>query len=489
VLQLLSEVPAGQHVLLLVLHAADSASFNRSLLGVMLARAERLLDSSPASLAAAGGLGHQAASLAALGSYCSYLCFVAGAVAEPAAASNSSSQAESHLLQQQPVLDIASFLQGMLAKCSSSSDGSSNMPGNEDRSSSWQLALSVPFACAVLRFAGFSPSAASSVSVAVALQQLQQLQSLPCMAPTHEDYGRLPACISSCLAGCQMLLQPDATAHQPVCEFAAPEQQQDSGNDTALRAAANEVLSKVVADGSALVDDVYWAVCSPGLQQLTGLLAEVTAAAARQQQQQQQQGRGSQSVDKAAKGRDFATAGAAGGSAAAAAGAADNFAVSRRAASVKQDAAMGPTPPAATAAAAEAVTAAAAADRSNSSSPSAAAGPPRHATPLLLAPRVPPPLEAPPVCIAAALAAVGDPVVQQLQQAFIAQYSTDDTPVSNTGSCYRCSACYVQKSPRHITWFAWLRLVELLQRNPQLLCWLTLSMPAGDCTPMLWAAG
>uniref|UniRef100_A0A383W3N2 Uncharacterized protein n=1 Tax=Tetradesmus obliquus TaxID=3088 RepID=A0A383W3N2_TETOB len=444
VLQLLSEVPAGQHVLLLVLHAADSSSFNRSLLGVLLARAERLLSSSPASLAAAGGLGQQAASLAALGSYCSYLCFVAGAVAEPphmlaaATAPNggcSNGQGEGCLLQQQPVVDLAEFLQKVLAKCSSSSSSSSsngctNGPdsSSEDRSCSWQLALSVPFACAVLRFASFAPAAACSGSVAAAQQQLQQLQSLPCMAPTHEDYGRLPACLSSCLAGCQLLQQQDSTAYAAACSCshsceaaAASAQQQQLVCGSGLTSSDLEALSRVVAEGSALVDDAYWTVCSPGLQQLTGLLAESSAATIRQQQQQQ--GRGSQPVDRAAK-EPSAAAGAA---------SADGFTVSRRAAaSLKQGAQTAAAAAASsrTSAAADIpTTAAAAVDGSTSSSPSAAAGAPRHTTPLLLAPRVPPPLETPPQCLAAALAAVGDPVVQQLQQAFIAQYSTDDTPV------------------------------------------------------------
>jgi hypothetical protein len=360
-----------------------------------------------------------------------------------AAAANGSSQAESCLLQQQPVVNIAEFLQRMLMKCSSS-DGVSSAPGNnEDRSSSWQLALSVPFACAVLRFASFNHSAACSASVAVALQQLQQLQSLPCMAPTHEDFGRLPACLSSCLAGCQLLLQQDANAYScsqghDAATATERQQQQVGWQNYGLAAAASEVLSRVVAEGSVLVDDAYWAVCSPGLQQLTGLLAESSAAATRQQQQQQQPGRGSQAVDRTAKEPNTAADTEAGNAAAAAA--VDGFAVSRRAAtSVRQDAqaagsassrvAAASGKPNAAAAEASVTTTAAAADGSNSSSPSAASGAPRHTTPLLLAPRVPPPLEAPPECLVAALAAVGDPVMQQLQQAFIAQYSTDDTPV------------------------------------------------------------
>jgi hypothetical protein len=450
VLQLLSDVPAGQHVLLLVLHAADSSSFNRSLLGVMLARAERLLSSSPASLAAAGGLGQQAASLAALGSYCSYLCFVAGAVAEPSPVPNGSH--ENVLLQQQPVIDMAAFLARAFARCSFVDQSCGDAAVNEDRSSSWQLALSVPFACAVLRFAGFNASAASSASVGLALQQLQMLQGLSCMSPTHEDYGRLPACLLSCLAGCQLLQDLDAgvhacTSHHLVVDAASMQQQHglQPACGSALSAAATEVLSRVVAEGSALVDDVYWIACSPGLQQLTGLLAESSAAVARQlQQQQQQQGRGGQSLDRAAResNNSAATSAAVGR----AAGAADRFAVSRQAASTKQDAhAIGSNGSASADAATEPsiaathqdTTKAAAADNSNSSSssPSGGAGAPRHTTPLLLAPRTPPVLDVPPECLVAALAAVGDPVVQQLQQAFIAQYSTDDNPVSRI-CCY-----------------------------------------------------
>jgi hypothetical protein len=450
VLQLLSEVPAGQHVLLLVLHAADSSSFNRSLLGVMLARAERLLSSSPASLAAAGGLGQQAASLAALGSYCSYLCFVAGAVAEPSAAGGAGhcSHAESVLLQQQPVLDIAAFLARAHAQCSNKA-APGDTAHNEDRSSSWQLALSVPFACAVLRFAGFNPSAASSASVGLALQQLQTLQGLPCMSPTHEDFGRLPACLSSCLAGCHLLQDMNAgvhayTSHQQQQEQEQEEQQQVACGSGSMSAEASNVLSKVVAEGSALVDDAYWIVCSPGLQQLTGLLTESSAAVTKQQQQQQ--GKGSQSIDRPARGMNSNAA-----DAQQTAAAADGFTVSRQAASTKQDAQATANTSSASAAAAHDPSAAAAdhnsakgtaADNSNSSNSSNSSSPsgpgaPRHTTPLLLAPRVPPALDAPPACLVAALAAVGDPVVQQLQQAFIAQYSTDDNPVSYA-CCYVC---------------------------------------------------
>jgi hypothetical protein len=48
----------------------------------------------------------------------------------------------------------------------------------------------------------------------------------------------------------------------------------------------------------------------------------------------------------------------------------------------------------------------------------------------MLAPRAPPALDQPPPCVSAALAAVSDPLRQQLQQAFLGQYSTDDNPVS-----------------------------------------------------------
>ncbi|KAF6264178.1 hypothetical protein COO60DRAFT_1457746 [Scenedesmus sp. NREL 46B-D3] len=222
----------------------------------------------------------------------------------------------------------------------------------------------------------FNPSVASHASVAAALQQLQLLQALPCMSPTHGDFGRLPACLSSCLAGCQLLQDAGSWSSQQHDAGTASQQQQQPACLGDLSPAASQLLCRVVADGSAFVDDAFWTVCSPGLQQLTGLLAESSAEATRQQQQ----GRGNQPADSRAA-RDPNS------SAASAAGAGEACAGSRRAATCKQ----GALPAAA-----------------NSSAPA---------------------LGAPPQCLAAALAAVGDPMAQQLQQAFIAQYSTDDNPV------------------------------------------------------------
>ncbi|KAF8060629.1 DNA primase large subunit [Scenedesmus sp. PABB004] len=337
VLALLAEVPAGQHVLLLVLHAADSASLNRALLSAVLSRAEALLGSCPDSLAAAGGLGAQAAALAALGSYASYLAFVAGAAQPPArgagAGSGGGGAPAAALLQQQPPLDVAALLQ----RASAAPAG-----GGDALAASWRVALAVPFAVAFLRYAHLGPAAAAS-------------GCLPAAA------GRGRARATAAAAG-----PPDA--------------------------AGLDWLAAALGQGSVLVDDAFWAVVCPGLAALPSLLPGAAPLATPQRRAPPQRS-GAQPGDGAAAGQPAAAG-----------------------VGIEQQ----PAPPGGGGCAA----APAAADGSP-----AGGGALRHATPLLLAPRAPPVLDAPPACVSAALGEVGDPLRAALQQALIGQYSTDDHPV------------------------------------------------------------
>jgi hypothetical protein len=442
-LQLLQLMPADQHVLVLLLHAADSASFNRVLLGVVCSRVEKLLSSSPASFTAASGLGQQASAVVALGTYCSYLAFAAGA-AEPTDAAAAGSSQPDALLQQQPMLDVAAMLQRLLAGTVSAGARSSGelqqQSGGSELDTAWRLALAVPFAVSCMRLAGLSPCAANSPCMQAALHTLRALRRLPALSPTTPGFGALPICVAcSVLSGQAGQVQPTAAAA-----------------GAGLSSKADE-LSRALASGSCLVDSSYWSICCPGLQQLISTLhaasaalsapassastagpapISLTASALRAQQQQQQ--RQLQQLDKVA-----GDAGVEGEAATAAAHRSDTSQAPDEHAGVdattvvrKAGAAMKsgqqthrPAVPAAPAGAG----AASKPQGSTNSSPSGPAAAARHTTPLLLAPRGPPEVPSPPAVMLEALAAVSDPVRQQLQQAFISQYSTDDNPVGLSG--------------------------------------------------------
>eukprot|EP00775_Hariotina_reticulata_P002815 gene2815-3107_t len=211
------ELPAGQHVLMLVLHTADSSSFNRSLLHVMLERALKLLNSCPASFTAAGGLGQHAAALAALASYCSYLAFAAGCSTEhqhnpqqqqqhhhhhldAMAAAPAANQPGPHspegpiILHQQPAVDVSSLLARAWEPGTTPSDKASSSDNSSHLDRSWYFALAVPFACRYLTFASFLPFAAESSSVKTLVAQLQQVQGAP------PELMQPPDCIQSALA-------------------------------------------------------------------------------------------------------------------------------------------------------------------------------------------------------------------------------------------------------------------------------------------------
>lgn len=436
-LQLLQLMPADQHVLVLLLHAADSASFNRVLLGVVCSRVEKLLSSSPASFTAASGLGQQASAVVALGTYCSYLAFAAGAAEPTDAAAAGSSQAES-LLQQQPMLDVAAMLQRLLAGTVSAGARSSGelqqQSGGSELDTAWRLALAVPFAVSCMRLAGLSLGAANSPCMQAALHTLHALRRLPALSPTTPGFGALPICVACSVLSCQAgQVQPAAAA---------------AGAGLSSRA---DELSRALASGSCLVDGSYWSICCPGLQQLISTLhaasaavgappssastaapVSLTASALRAQQQQQhcQQ----QQQDKAAGDAEVegqaATAAAHSSDTSQApqehAGVDATTVVRQAGAAVKSgQQTHRPAVPAAPAGAG----AGRKAQGSTNSSPSGAAAAARHTTPLLLAPRGPPEVPSPPAVMLEALAAVSDPVRQQLQQAFISQYSTDDNPV------------------------------------------------------------
>lgn len=423
-LQLMQQLPPGQHVLVLLLHAADSAAFNRALMGVMVSRVEKLLSSSPVSFTAASGLGQQAAALVALGCYCSYLCFASGAAepqeTSPAAAAGlgGCQEQEPHvppaLVQQQPCLDIASMLQRVFSGSIHSSDGSSSAmqqgsssSGSSDLNMAWRVALAVPYAVSVVRLAGFNTGAALSPSLQAASQALQVLRQLPALNPSIAGFGALPVCIGACIHACQ-LKQPQPAA----------------GNSAfwPIRG-GNEELSQALIRGSCLVDSSYWSICCPGLQQLVSLLSAATAAAAagpaalwpagpKKQQQQQQSHRGSVNPKHKASVPEPASTDAPlpGGSTTAATG--------TKSTAADLTAAKDPPP-----------AAGAKSQGSSSGSPGGGGGGARHTTPLLLAPRGVPVLASPPAVISEALASAADPVRVALQAAFISQYSTDDNPV------------------------------------------------------------
>lgn len=416
-LQLLQLMPAGQHVLLLLLHAADSSSFNRALLGVMCSRVEKLLCSSPASFTAASGLGQQASAIVALGSYCSYLAFAAGAAEADAAGAAAQGQVAS-LLQQQPLLDIATMLQRLLASAASCSiRGNTELqqgPGGSELDAAWRLALAVPFAVSCMRLAELNPAAANSPCMQAALQTLQALRRLPALGPTTSGFGALPVCVGCCIQSCHL-----SQAH-PTAAAAANSWQDE--------------LSLALGSGSCLVDSLYWSICCPGLQQLIAVLnaaavaastspsghVSLSASALRAQQQRQQD----RTPARTGLAQDVA---AAGSSDKAVHGESDTLQVGCVAGSSKNASAADvpkqtPQPNASAAAGAKS-------HSSTSSSPAGAAAA-RHTTPLLLAPRAPPEVPSLPIVMVEALAAVSDPVRQQLQQAFISQYSTDDNPVS-----------------------------------------------------------
>lgn len=420
-LQLLELMPLSQHVLVVLLHAADSSSFNRALLGVVSSRVEKLLSSSPGSFTAASGLGQQAAAIAALGSYCSYLAFAAGASEPegPAAVPSDSGV----LLQQQPLLDIAAMLQRLLAG-SIPGGGSSNTTelqqpaGCSELDTAWRLALALPFAVSCMRLAALNPSAAASPCMQAALSTLHTLRRLPALSPTTPGFGALPVCVGCCIQSCH--LSTGQAAALPV------------GPSDSLSSRLDE-LSRVVASGSCLVDSSYWSICCPGLQQLLAVLAaaavavspvgpstggpgSLSASVLRAQQQRQQDNAAARACEQQQATAD---------SQAPAAPGADTSAASRKAGAANTGEA---TPR--TAAAAAAAEGRAKSQSSTSSSPVAGAAAARHTTPLLLAPRGPPEVPSPPAVMLDALAAVSDPVRQQLQQAFISQYSTDDNPVS-----------------------------------------------------------
>lgn len=264
--QLLRGSPPEQHALLVLLHAADSASLNAALLAVLLARAEELLSSSPDSLASAGGLGQAARCAMAIANCAGYLACPAAPpqLAVKATGSSGSTQPmqllPAHagslasaspsserpiLLQSQPLLDVtrllAMFLHGDAAagvngsNCGSSSNtvlhgrsgggvaSASNSAGvgdSNDNSSArrgWTMALAVPFAIAFLRRALYVPHslAARSNCVQSAIDQLHELLAAPAMAPTHSSYCSLAACVSACVRSSGIDLQP--TCHIGTC--------------------------------------------------------------------------------------------------------------------------------------------------------------------------------------------------------------------------------------------------------------------------------
>jgi hypothetical protein len=425
-LRMLQALPASQHVLLLLLHAADSSSFNGVLLGVLCGRVEKLLGSSPGSFTAASGLGQQASAVVALGCYCSYLCFAAGAAAAAPEAPVGRSSGEGPLLQQQPLLDVATLLQRLLRGCITAGSPQQqqhqrNDPGDLD--TAWRVALAVPFAVSCMRLSEFNPSAAASPSAQAAVDTLHALRSLPALSPTSAGFGALPVCVGCCIQACKLVQGP-------------------AGASAAAAAAVHEGwgagagdLSRVLAAGSCLVDGSYWSICCPGLQQLVALLNAATVAAAnstaagphtQQQQQQPYSTPVRKGANKSTPARGTAAAAATGGGVAPQPRDSAPTSASRtvEGGSVEdaEAATVGQSPAAAAAGSR--------ADGSSSSSP--AGGPARHTTPLLLAPRCPPEVASPPPAMTQALAAVSDPMRQQLQQAFIAQYSTDDNPVGVT---------------------------------------------------------
>jgi hypothetical protein len=424
-LRMLQALPASQHVLLLLLHAADSSSFNGVLLGVLCGRVEKLLSSSPGSFTAASGLGQQASAITALGCYCSYLCFAAGAAAAPDGPAGRS-HAEGPFLQQQPLLDIAALLQRLLRGCSTADSSEQQQQQRSDPSdldAAWRMALAVPFAVSCMRLAELNPSAAASPSVHAAVNALQALRSLAALSPSSAGFGALPVCVGCCIQACSVVQGPASAAAAAVAAAAAAVHE-GWGVDAAE-------LCRVLAAGSCLVDGSYWSICCPGLQQLVALLNAATVAAAvaasstavgsRSQQQQQYMPVG--------KGTSTTTPGEAARGQAAAAGVTPQPCNSTLASASKAPG-MGSGEDAEAATTGPPQAAGSRAQGSSSSSSSPAGGPARHTTPLLLAPRCPPEVPSPPPAMAAALADVSDPMRQQLQQAFIAQYSTDDNPVS-----------------------------------------------------------
>jgi hypothetical protein len=481
--QLLAELPLGQHVLLLFLHAADSSSFNQCLLSVMLARTERLLHSKPGSFVVAAGLGQQAAAVEVLATYCSYLTFVAGCGDHSSSNGSSSLDSTSKceppqqllhgagLLQQQPGVDVAAMLSRVLASCSAAAAptprkqqqqqvavGSEAGAGSSALDDAWLLALAVPFAVHFLRFAGLNAAMAACGSISAAARQLAALLTLPCYDPAHPSFGGLPICLSSMVHSCQLLYAAGRTA-----AFS-------SASATAAPAAADGLCAALGA-GNSLLDSSYWYSCNPGLLLLlpqlhsTAHVAAAAAAEAPPRHNHQQlpaappsaalQGissRGAGAADSAAlpprgsppsvpaaasskKARSPHVAAAASGEPAAPATTVPTAAATGEAGAA--DAALAASGVHSSMAAPAAACAAPAAEgcapsRASSSARGSPAttGSVRHTTPLMLAPRAPPALDQPPPCVSAALAAVSDPLRQQLQQAFLGQYSTDDNPVS-----------------------------------------------------------
>lgn len=438
-LQLMQLLPPGQHVLALLLHAADSSSFNRALLGVMCSRVEKLLHSSPGSFTAASGLGQQAAAMVALGCYCSYLAFAAGAggpevtpeAALPGDASGPAAGVERTLLQQQSLLDVATMLKRVLAGAVPAASGTPELQQQQPSVSSeldtaWRLALAVPFAVSCMRLARLNTAAASSPSARAAWSVLQELKRLPALNPATAAFGALPVCIGCCIQGSQAE-QAQAAASTVVSAGAGAE----LGSKWEMESSVERVqeLSKVMASGSCLVDSSYWAICCPGLQQAVAALNAATAAVAdvgsegpvslstgALRAQQQLQGRTPARITARQEVAGAMATPAAAGQAGAQGG-------------VDAAAAAGGAPGAGDTAGDPALSAAGKSQSSARSSP-AGANPARYTIPLLLAPRGPPEVPAPPPVMLEALAAVSNPVRQQLQQAFISQYSTDDNPVS-----------------------------------------------------------
>jgi hypothetical protein len=449
-LQLMQLLPPGQHVLALLLHAADSNSFNRALLGVMCSRVEKLLGSSPGSFTAASGLGQQAAAVVALGCYCSYLAFAAGAVepevtpeaALPGDASGPAAGVERTLLQQQSLLDVATMLKRVLAgavPAASSAPELQQQPpsGSSELDTAWRLALAVPFAVSCMRLAGLNTTAASSPSARAAWVVLQELRRLPALNPATAAFGALPVCIGCCIQGCQAEQEHGAAASAGVTAWAGAE----PGSRRELEGSIERVqeLSRVMASGSCLVDSSYWAICCPGLQQAVAALNAATTAVAEigsdgpvslstgaLRAQQQLQDRTPARITARQEVAGAMATPAAAGQAGARGG-------------VDAAAAAGGVPGAGDTAGEPTLSAAGKSQSSARSSP-AGANPARYTIPLLLAPRGPPEVPAPPPVMLEALAAVSNSVRQQLQQAFISQYSTDDNPVS----CAHCLLCCKQ---------------------------------------------
>lgn len=413
--QVLAELPPGQHVLLLVLHAADSSSFNSAVLQVLLTRAEQILSGTPTSLSAAGGLGQQAAAVVALAKYCSYLSFVAIAGALSADTGNGVGSkadqqynSQQHTIQQQPLLQLQPVVDvlGLLR----SVNNISRYKNGAD--AGWCLALTVPFVCGYLQFVGCNSSAAASPCILQVRRQLRVLQSLPCMSASHPSFGSLSACLACCVSpqvsdtGSQDASPADMAK---VCATGHQQQQQQGAADDVTGAVADadnnenaDMWCSALQQSSQLVDRGYWTVCCPGLQHLWILLSTKSAAAQKQQKQQQQQHTKAAYIATSKN-----TPQGAGSSPAA-----------------KQQVAKTPET-----AAGDAGQPVAAADGTRGQGSTSPAGSLRHTTPLLLAPREPPVLETLPAAITEVLAEAKDPTKQQLRQAFLGQYSTDDNPV------------------------------------------------------------